>query len=323
MADPVHIPVLRDRCVELLLGGLNSAGGVIVDATLGLGGHSEALLQAHPQVEIIGIDRDQNALRHATARLASFGRRFTPVHAVYDQVSDVLSDLGLPAVQGVLMDLGVSSMQLDDAERGFSYAQDAPLDMRMDANTDLTAERIVNTYSVKELARILRVYGEERFASRIAQRIVESRSVQPLTTSARLVEIVRDAIPAATRRTGGNPAKRTFQALRIEVNSELPVLTRALPGSLNSICRGGRIVVMSYHSLEDRIAKRALAHAVATQGPPDIPIVAEAHLPRFELITRGAETASAEEIDINPRARSVKLRAAQRIRPGELKVATQ
>jgi 16S rRNA (cytosine1402-N4)-methyltransferase len=310
-----HVPVLLDRCVALLAPALAEPGSVVVDATLGMGGHSEALLQRCPQARLVGIDRDPQAIELAGRRLAGFGERVTLVHAVYDEIEDVLRRLGLPAVQGVLLDLGVSSLQLDEADRGFSYSQDAPLDMRMDQTQGWTAADVLNTYPAAELARVLRAYGEERFARRIADNVVRARTEAPFTTSARLVDIVRSSVPAASRRTGGNPAKRTFQALRIEVNGELEVLERALPAAVRAVAVGGRVVVMSYHSLEDRLAKRVLTAASASTTPLDLPVELPEHAPVFRLLTRGAEVAPAEEQERNPRAASVRLRAAERLRP--------
>jgi 16S rRNA (cytosine1402-N4)-methyltransferase len=236
------------------------------------------------------------------------------VHAVYDRLPEVLADLGLREVQGILLDLGVSSLQLDEAARGFAYAQDAPLDMRMDPGTGTTAADVLNTYSVRELTRVLRVYGEERFAARIAAAVVRERERAPFDRSARLVELVRASVPAATRRTGGNPAKRTFQALRIEVNGELEVLERAVPAAVDALAVGGRVVVMSYHSLEDRIVKRVLAAGARSTAPPDLPVELPEHAPVLRLLTRGAETADEAEVAANPRAASVRLRAAERLR---------
>ena len=316
MTTPAHVPVLLDRVVALVAPPLEHPGAVLVDATLGLGGHAEAVLSRCPQARVIGIDRDPHALARSRERLAAFGERVTFVHAVYDEVADVLADLGLSHVDGVLFDLGVSSMQLDVRDRGFSYAEDAPLDMRMDDSTGPTAAEVLNTYPAEELARILRDYGEERFARRIADRIVRQRAQEPFDRSERLVELVRDAIPAATRRTGGNPAKRTFQALRIEVNDELSVLRRALPAAIGAIGVGGRVVVMSYHSLEDRLTKQAFTRGSRSDAPPDMPVVPESHQPVLRLLTRGAEKASEAEIAENPRARSVRLRAVERVREG-------
>jgi 16S rRNA (cytosine1402-N4)-methyltransferase len=319
MDAPAHVPVLLDRVVTLLAPPLEGAGSVLVDATLGLGGHTEAVLQCCPKARVIGLDRDPHALARSRERLAGFGERVTFVHAVYDELPDVLADVlpdwGVDRIDAVLFDLGVSSMQLDVRERGFSYAEDAPLDMRMNDAAGPTAADVLNTYPAEELARILRVYGEERFARRIADRIVRERAEEPFTRSQRLVELVRESIPAATRRTGGNPAKRTFQALRIEVNDELSVLRRALPAAIDAVRVGGRVVVMSYHSLEDRLTKQAFTPLVRSDAPPDLPVVPEAHQPELRLLTRGAEKASDAEVAANPRARSVRLRAAERVRP--------
>ncbi|HAN71387.1 MAG TPA: 16S rRNA (cytosine(1402)-N(4))-methyltransferase [Actinobacteria bacterium] len=312
-AAPTHIPVLRDRVLTLLAPALEGPGAVLVDATVGLGGHSEQALQRFPEARLIGLDRDTEALRLSQTRLAAFGERVTLVHAVYDELPVVLADLGLQRVQGILFDLGVSSMQLDEAGRGFAYAQDAPLDMRMDQTVGPTAADVLNTYSAAELTRILRQYGEEKFANRIAARIVVERKVEPFANSARLVDLIRACIPAPARRTGGNPAKRTFQALRIEVNGELDTLRRALPAALASLAVGGRIVVMSYQSLEDRIVKQVLAAGARASVPADLPVVPEGHGPWLRLLTRGAEVADEAEIEENPRAASVRVRAAEKL----------
>jgi 16S rRNA (cytosine1402-N4)-methyltransferase len=311
---PSHVPVLLERCLGLLAPAIDHPGAVVVDATLGLGGHSEALLTRFPEVRLIGLDRDTSALELSGRRLAPFAERTLLVHAVYDELPRVLADAGLPSIDGILFDLGVSSMQLDEAARGFAYAQDAPLDMRMDQSRGLTAAEILNTYTGKEIARVLREYGEEKFAGRIADSIVRERAKAPFDTSARLVEIVRDSIPAPARRTGGNPAKRTFQALRIEVNGELDVLARALPAAIDALAVGGRIVVMSYQSLEDRITKRALVSRATSDVPDDLPFVPEGHEPELKLVTRSSEKATAAEIAENPRAASARLRAAERQR---------
>jgi 16S rRNA (cytosine1402-N4)-methyltransferase len=308
-----HVPVLLERCLGLLAPALGRPGARHVDATLGLGGHAEAVLQRHPGVELIGLDRDTEALAYATHRLAPYSDRIHLVHAVYDELPEVLERLGVPAVDSVLFDLGVSSLQLDEADRGFAYAQDAPLDMRMDQTSGVTAEQVVNTYGSGELARVLRVYGEEKFATRIAAAIVKERAKAPLTSSAALAELVRQAIPAPARRTGGHPAKRTFQALRIEVNRELSVLEAALPAALDALTPGGRMVVMSYHSLEDRITKQALAARARSTGPIGLPVELPGTGPTLRLLTRGAEPPSETEVAENPRAASVKLRAAERI----------
>jgi 16S rRNA (cytosine1402-N4)-methyltransferase len=311
---PQHVPVLAARVAELLAPALSQRPAVLVDATLGLGGHAEAMLAAHPQLRLIGLDRDPEALRLASERLAPFGERFTGIHAIYHELPDVLEELEIDRVEGILFDLGVSSMQLDRTDRGFSYARDAPLDMRMDPTTGLSAQDVVNTYSAADLSRILREYGEERFASRVARAIVTERERTPLTSTARLAELVRDAIPAATRRTGGHPAKRAFQALRIEVNAELESLRTALPAAIDAIRVGGRLVVMSYHSLEDRMVKRALAAGATSTSPPDLPVELPGTEPVLRLLTRGAETPTEAELESNPRSTSVRLRAAERLR---------
>ncbi|GAB2454801.1 16S rRNA (cytosine(1402)-N(4))-methyltransferase RsmH [Xylanimonas ulmi] len=311
-----HLPVLLQRCVDLLAPALAEPGSVLVDCTLGMGGHTEAVLDQVPTARVVGVDRDPQALRLAGERLARFGDRFTPVHAVYDEIGDVLADLGLRAgVQGVLMDLGVSSLQLDEAERGFAYAHDAPLDMRMDQTTGITAAEVLNTYDERELTRILREYGEERFAAKIARSVVRRRAERPWARTHELVDLVRACIPAATRKTGGNPSKRTFQALRIEVNGELETLERAVPAAIEALAVGGRLVVESYQSLEDRIVKRAIARGTTSSAPPGLPVEPETHRPYLEALTRGAEEADADELARNPRSASVRLRAARRVRP--------
>ncbi len=314
MTTPSHVPVLLDRVVALLTPALDHEGAVLVDATLGLGGHTEAVLTSCSLARVIGIDRDESALDLARSRLTPFGDRFTGVHARYDELPDVLDEQRLDAVDAVLFDLGVSSLQLDVTERGFVYREDAPLDMRMDASTGPTAADVLNTYPEAELARILQQYGEERFARRIAGAVVRERAREPFTTSARLVELLYATIPAPARRTGGHPAKRTFQALRMEVNDELAVLRRALPAAVDAIRVGGRVVVESYHSLEDRLVKQTFAAASRSDVPPDLPFVPEGHEPALRLVTRGAERAGPDEIDQNPRAASVRLRAIERVR---------
>ncbi len=315
MADE-HVPVLADRVASLLEPSLRKPDAVLVDATLGLAGHTIELLRAHPDLRVIGIDRDPAALRIAQERVATagFADRFDAAHAVYDEIEGVLSDRELPAVDGILFDLGVSSMQLDRADRGFAYSIDAPLDMRMDATTGITAAEVLNTYAPGELVRILREYGEEKFATRVVSNIVRERASRPWTTSAPLVELIRSSIPAATRRTGGNPAKRTFQALRIEVNDELGALRRAIPAALNALSIGGRIVVMAYQSLEDRIVKQAIAPLTLSTSPLDLPMDLPGHAARFRWVTRGSEAPTDAEVSANPRAASAKLRAAERIR---------
>jgi 16S rRNA (cytosine1402-N4)-methyltransferase len=318
MAGPQHVPVLAGRVTALLAPALAAPGAVLIDATLGRAGHAQALLEACPGLLLIGIDADVAAIEAARELLAPYAGRVRLVHARYDEIPAVVAALptaGEPEkVMGLLFDLGVSSPQLDDAERGFSYAHDAPLDMRMDQTADRTAADIVNGYPAAELARVLRDYGEERFARRIADAVVRERAREPITSTLRLSAIVKDAIPAATRRTGGNPAKRTFQALRIEVNDELGTLRRALPAALGVLAVGGRVVVLAYHSLEDRIVKRELVRLAADPAPPRLPVPAHAATPQFRLLTRGAERPDSEEVAGNPRAASARLRAAERIR---------
>jgi 16S rRNA (cytosine1402-N4)-methyltransferase len=312
---PAHVPVMVDRILALLAPALTGRPAVLVDATLGMGGHTEALLRAHPQLTVVGLDRDPEALRRSGARLQPYADRTHLVHAVYDEMPEVLADLGYVRVDGVLMDLGVSSLQLDEASRGFAYAQDAPLDMRMDPTRGISAEEVVNTYSAADLARVLRVYGEERFASRVANAIVRERDQHGrLVSSARLAELVRDAIPAATRRTGGHPAKRTFQALRIEVNGELEALTGAVPAAVDALRVGGRIAVLSYHSLEDRIVKQVLAAGARSTSPVGLPVELPGTEPVLKLLTRGGEEPDPAEVERNPRAASARLRAAERLR---------
>jgi 16S rRNA (cytosine1402-N4)-methyltransferase len=316
MSSPSHVPVLLDRVVALVAPPLQEPGAVLVDATLGLGGHTEAVLARCPEAHVVGVDRDVHALEAAGERLASYAGRTTLVHAVYDEIPEVLADLGITTVQGVLFDLGVSSMQLDVRERGFAYAEDAPLDMRMNDTEGLTAADVLNTYPAADLARILRSYGEEKFARQIARAIVREREKAPFDRSARLVDLLREVIPAPARRTGGHPAKRTFQALRIEVNDELGVLRRAIPAAIDALAVGGRVVVMSYQSLEDRMVKQEFATRSRTTVPDDLPVVPEEYQPELRLLTRGAEKASPEEVADNPRAASVRLRAAERVRGG-------
>lgn len=311
-----HVSVLLDRCLELLAPALEGPDAVVVDATLGMGGHAAALLERHPNLRLVGIDRDPQALKLAGERLAGHGTRATLVHSVHDRLPEVLADLGLSQVDGVLLDLGVSSLQLDEADRGFAYAQDAPLDMRMDPTRGPTAADVLNGYSTAELTRVLRDYGEERFARRIAETVVDERRAEPFANSARLVELLYRAIPAPARRTGGHPAKRTFQALRVEVNDELRGLERAIPAALSVLRVGGRLVVMSFQSLEDRLVKRALVPGSTSSAPPGLPVELPEHQPYLRSLTRGSEAASEAEIESNSRAASVRLRAVERVRAG-------
>jgi 16S rRNA (cytosine1402-N4)-methyltransferase len=309
-----HLPVMRDRVAQLLGPALDPPGAVLVDATVGRAGHARALLAAHPGLSLIGIDADATAIAESRRALTAFGQRVVLIQAVYDELPRILAETGQAGVQGVLFDLGVSSPQLDDAERGFSYARDAPLDMRMNQAGELTAADVLNTYPADRLARLLRDYGEERYARRIAAAVVRERARAPLRNTARLVELVLESIPAPARRSGGHPAKRTFQALRIEVNGELDALQRAVPAALDAIAVGGRIVALAYHSLEDRVVKRELAARAADSTPPGLPVPLPQARPQLRLLTRGAERPTAEEVGLNPRAASARLRAAERIR---------
>jgi 16S rRNA (cytosine1402-N4)-methyltransferase len=315
-----HVPVLLDRCVELLTPALtrqhaDGEGAVLIDATLGAGGHAQRFLTDLPGLRLIGLDRDPDALWIAGERLAQFGDRVMLVRTRFDGIEGVLAETGYwtSQVHGVLFDLGVSSMQLDRTARGFSYSVDAPLDMRMDPDAELTAAEVVNTYDEKTLTRVLREFGEERFAGRIAAQIVQRRAQRPFATTGELVELLYQAIPAPARRTGGHPAKRTFQALRVVVNGELDSLRDALPAALGALAPGGRIVVMAYQSLEDRIVKNQFAAAAASRTPPGLPVELPGHGPEFVALTRGAERAGPEEIEVNPRSASVRLRALEKV----------
>lgn len=311
--NDIHIPVLLERCVELLAPALEKPGAVLVDATLGMGGHSEAFLERFPELTLVGLDRDTDALAIAGERLARFGDRVHLVHTVYDGIAEALEGLGIPAVDGILFDLGVSSLQLDRAERGFAYAQDAPLDMRMNQTEGITAADVLATYSEIELRTIFHRYGDEKLSARYAKAIVASRESEPILRSGQLVHILTAATPAALSHSG-HPAKRVFQALRIEVNQELSVLERAIPAAIDSLALHGRIVVMSYQSLEDRIVKHIFAAATTSSAPVGLPVELEEHKPELRLLTRGAELASDEEKLRNPRSTPVRLRAAERVK---------
>ena len=309
----MHIPVALDRCIELLTPAIeNSTTPVFVDATLGLGGHSFELLSSFPNLTLIGIDRDLKAIAKASARLSQFGDRVHIVHSVFNKFDEIVRSFGFEKIDAALFDLGVSSMQLDVAERGFSYSKDAPLDMRMDQSAGITAAEIVNSWSHGELTRIFRVYGEERFASRIADFIVRERESAPIASTSQLAELIKRAIPAPARRTGGNPAKRTFQALRIAVNNELEVIESAIPQALNLLNLGGRLVVLSFQSLEDRIVKEAFTQVTQSTSPRNLPIELPGHQAKFKLVAKG-ERASEREIDANSRAQSVIIRAVEKV----------
>ncbi len=305
---------MRDTCIDILAPAINkSETPVVVDATLGLGGHSEALLESNSNLVLIGIDRDLDAIVKAKARLAKFENRTNFSHAIFDEITDVVNSFGFQKVDGILFDLGVSSMQLDQSDRGFSYSQDAPLDMRMDRSTGITASEILNSYAPGELVRILRTYGEEKFATRIVENIVKERAKAPLNSTAQLATLVKESIPAATRRTGGNPAKRTFQALRIETNDELGAVNRAIPQALELLKVGGRLVVMSFQSLEDRIVKEFFTQATTSGTPRDLPMELPEFAAKFALCVRGSVLPSESEIAANSRAQSVRLRAIERV----------
>ncbi|WP_308468650.1 16S rRNA (cytosine(1402)-N(4))-methyltransferase RsmH [Rathayibacter soli] len=309
----LHTPVLLERCIELLAPALQGDRAVLVDATLGMGGHTEALLTRFPHLTVVGLDRDAEALDLAGQRLAAFGGRLRLVHTVFDGIDDALAGLGIAHVQGVLFDLGVSSLQLDRVERGFSYSKDAPLDMRMDSTGELTAEIILAEYSEADLRRIFHQYGEEKLAARYARRIVQLRQSEPFVHSAQLVDVIAAATPAAVQRAG-HPAKRVFQALRIEVNQELGSLERALPRAVDALALHGRIVVMAYQSLEDRIVKQFLHARSSSSAPLGLPVELPEHQPELRLLVRGAELANDSEKAANPRATPVRLRAAERVR---------
>ena len=305
---------MRDRCVELLAPAIEkSENPVVIDGTLGLGGHTEALLARFKNLTVIGIDRDEIALSRAKERLTPYADRLKTAHCVFDEISAVAKSFGFSHINGALFDLGVSSIQLDESERGFSYSQDAPLDMRMDRSQGITASEIVNTYEPGKLVHILRAYGEEKFATRIVENIVKARAKAPLNSTTELATLVKASIPAATRRTGGNPAKRTFQALRIEANDELGAISRALPDALDLLMVGGRLVVMSFQSLEDRIVKEIFAEASTSKSPRNLPIELPEYAAKFSLVFRSSQTPSEEELASNPRSASVRLRAIERV----------
>ena len=310
----LHEPVMLERCIELLAPALESGKAILIDCTLGLGGHTESFLTRFPQLHVIGLDRDPNALRLAKERLEPFGERVTFVHVVYDQIEQTLAELGVKEVDAILMDLGVSSMQLDERDRGFAYSYPAPLDMRMDNSQGVTAADVVNSYDEADLARIFKEYGEERFARQIARAIVVARKDDAFTTSTQLAGLIAKVVPFIPGKSSGHPAKRVFQALRIEVNGELDALTEAIPQALDALRVGGRILVLAYQSLEDRIVKRALTAGSVSSAPVDMPVELPEHAPTLRLVVRGAEQADEKEISANPRSASVRLRAAEKIR---------
>jgi 16S rRNA (cytosine1402-N4)-methyltransferase len=308
----LHIPVLLDDCVDALAPALVDSDAVVVDGTLGLGGHSEEILKRFPNVTVVGIDRDARALSLAGERLREYGQRFVGVHTTYDHIAEALAQAGRQNADGIILDLGVSSMQIDEIDRGFSYSADAPLDMRMDQSGDLTAEDVLRDYAEGDLIRIFRDYGEEKLAPRYARAILAARVETPITRSAQLVHILNEATPYALRNSG-HPAKRVFQALRIEVNGELDILRSAIDNALAALAVGGRLVVLSYHSLEDRIVKVAFAAASTSSAPHGLPVVPTALRAGYRLVFAGARTASAVEVARNSRAASVKFRAIERL----------
>jgi 16S rRNA (cytosine1402-N4)-methyltransferase len=318
MQELRHIPVALDRCVNLLAPAIEKAisargSALIIDATLGLGGHTRALLEKYPSLHVIGFDRDTSAIAIARENVSPYGDRLTIVHAVYDQIAKTLEDLQLSHIDGALFDLGVSSMQLDEANRGFAYSQDAPLDMRMDQSQGMSAKELLDTYDRDSLIRILRAYGDEKFAPRIADNIIAARADNSLNSTLDLAQLVKDSIPAPARRTGGNPAKRTFQALRIEVNQELEVLERAIPAAMDALVISGRIVVMSYQSLEDKIVKSFFTKACTSTTPRNLPVELPNSAAKFSFVITGSESATENEISENPRAQSMRLRAVERV----------
>ncbi|MCO6558549.1 MAG: 16S rRNA (cytosine(1402)-N(4))-methyltransferase RsmH [Bifidobacterium sp.] len=308
----IHTPVLLDECVRLVVPALKHPDAVVVDCTLGLAGHATAFLKAAPQARLIGIDRDEEALSMASERMKEEGldARFTPVHAAFDEFDSVLETLGLDRVDAAFMDLGLSSLQIDETDRGFSYSHDAPLDMRMDTGQSLDAAQILAQYSESQLVRIFREYGQERFSKPIARAIVREREKEPLKTSRQLDVLVDQVVPKS-HRAKGNPAKRVFQALRIEVNGELDKLERTLPQIANRLALSGRLVVESYHSLEDRTVKTFMAQGLTIDAPADLPVVPTDAQPFFKELTRGAIKADEAEIEHNPRSAPVRLRGVE------------
>jgi len=307
-----HQPVMQQEIVDAFAPACeNTTNGWLIDATLGGAGHSSALLNAYPQLQICGIDQDDIARTAAAEKLAGFAGRTKIVAARFDALQQVVAQNDISPVVGVLFDLGVSSPQLDQAERGFSYRLEGPLDMRMDQERALTAEIVVNTYSVEQLAEILSQYGDERFAFRIAKAIEKNR---PIHTTTQLSDIVKEAIPAATRRAGGHPAKRTFQAIRIEVNAELEILATALRGAIEVLVPGGRLAVLSYHSGEDRIVKEVLRNAETggCECPATLPCACGA-VAQVRLIKRGGQTPTEAELRANLRSQSARLRVAEKL----------
>ncbi len=306
-----HIPVLLDECIE----GLNiRPDGTYVDGTLGRGGHSQAIAERLTTGRLIGIDRDETAIAEAGERLRPLGPRVRLVRGNFRDMASILRDLGVEGVDGVLLDLGVSSPQLDDARRGFSYMADAPLDMRMDRSSPVTAAEVVNTWSEAELRRIFFEYGEERYSARIAERIVRRRAERPLGTTLELVDTIKSAMPASALREKQHPAKRCFQAIRIAVNDELGALREGLEAAMDALRPGGRLAVISFHSLEDRIVKTAIrSRENGCTCPPEFPVCVCGFVRTMRSVTRKPITPTEKELEANPRSRSAKLRLAERV----------
>lgn len=315
---PIHRPVMPAQIVDLLSVPLATPGAVCLDLTCGMGGHAAAILRACPGVSLLGFDQDAQAIAIAEPWLTEqFGSRVRIVQARFDQVDEVCREMGIDQVHAILADLGLSSLQIDQRERGFAYATDAPLDMRMDDRAQRTAAEVVNTYSATELADIFTRYGEQPAARRLAEAVVEARRDEPFDTSARLVEVIIRALPAALRHRGGHPAKRIFQALRIEVNDELGALAAMLPQATGRLAGGGRMAVLAYHSLEDRLVKRHFAELSQDTAPRGLPVVPEEYRARFRLVTRGVHKPDEQEMANNPRATSARLRVIERCEQGE------
>jgi len=312
--ESLHEPVMLARTLELLAPALASDSAVLVDCTLGLGGHSEAFLNSFENLTVIGIDRDLVALDLAGKRLEAFGSRVKYFHGTYEQIPEALSKFGFSEASAILMDLGVSSMQIDSPDRGFAYSFDAPLDMRMDSSSGETAAELIATASELELARIFKEYGEERFAKKIAAEIVSRRAADPIVSSKQLASIISQIVPFIPGKSSGHPAKRVFQALRIAVNQELEILEIAIPAAIDALEVGGRLLVLAYHSLEDRIVKQAIVQAASSSAPIDLPFELPEHAPVLKLVIKGAEQATLQEIAANPRSASVRLRVAEKIR---------
>ena len=307
----VHRSVLLDECIEALA---IRPEGIYVDGTAGGGGHSFAIASKLQSGKLIAIDQDEAAIAAASAKLAPLGERALVVRSNFSKLGEVLDNLKISQIDGLLLDLGVSSYQLDEAERGFAYQNDAPLDMRMDRRRTLTAREVVNSYSEEALKKILFTYGEERFSARIAAKIVKEREKKPIETTGELAELIKSAIPAAAREGGHHPAKRSFQAIRIEVNGELDVILPAIESAVSHMKVGGRLAIITFHSLEDRIVKQAFASlAGGCTCPKTLPVCVCGKKPKVKLISRKPILPSAAELEENPRSRSAKLRVAERI----------